>query len=65
MKRIGDCEAIINKITTTIDGGVRITLDLNSGDADLVKKLMDIRLETQGLVYVAFMTDSATKVVGK
>ena len=38
---IGACEAIINKIQTTVDGGVRITLDINPDAEEIVKQLTE------------------------
>lgn len=54
MIELGSCEAIINKIQTTIDGGARVTLDLNSNDKELIKKLIDIKLENNQMIYVGF-----------
>lgn len=51
---LGACEALINKIQTTIDGGARITLDINPDNLELIKKLMDIKFSQNGLVYVGF-----------
>lgn len=57
MNQIGSCEALISKITTTIDGGIRLTIDLSSDQSDLVNKLMYLKLKTDGLCIVAFLTD--------
>lgn len=54
MQEIGSCEAIINRIQTTIDGGVRLTLDLNSDDSELIKKLLDIKLMDNRVLFVGF-----------
>jgi hypothetical protein len=54
MIEIGSCEAIINKIQTTIDGGARITLDLNSQDKEVIKKLLDIKLMDNQTIFVGF-----------
>jgi hypothetical protein len=54
MTEIGSCEATINKIQTTIDGGARITLDLNSQDKEVIKKLLDIKLMDNQIIYVGF-----------
>lgn len=54
MNELGSCEAIINKIQTTIDGGARVTLDLNSNDRELIKRLIDIKLEGSQTIFVGF-----------
>lgn len=54
MNELGSCEAIINKIQTTIDGGARVTLDLNSNDKELIKRLIDIKLEGSQTIFVGF-----------
>jgi hypothetical protein len=54
MIEIGSCEAIINKIQTTMDGGARITLDLNSQDKEVIKKLLDIKLMDNQTIFVGF-----------
>ena len=40
-KEIGTCNAIVNSISTTRDGGYRLSLDLNPQDREVIKKLMD------------------------
>jgi hypothetical protein len=44
--------AQVYKIQTTIDMGIRITLDMGEGDTDIAKKLMDIR-RAGGLLEIA------------
>ncbi len=61
MNQLGSCEALISKITTTIDGGIRLTIDLSSDQSELVNKLMDLKLKTDGLCIVAFLTDETVK----
>lgn len=58
LEAIGVTSALINKITTTIDGGARLTLDLTSLDSDIIKQLIDIKLKGTGLIVVAFSVDS-------
>jgi hypothetical protein len=38
---IGSCTAIINSISTTRDGGYKLTLELNPEDRQVINKLMD------------------------
>jgi hypothetical protein len=40
MIEIGSCRAILNKISTTVDGGFRLTLDVLPHDEQLLSKLM-------------------------
>jgi len=54
LNELGATEALINKIQTTVDGGARITLDINPDSIDLIKKLIDIKFSQNGLVYVGF-----------
>jgi hypothetical protein len=58
MTEIGSCTAIINKVQTTIDGGARITLDLNSHDKEIIKKLIDIKLDNNQIIYVGFACET-------
>jgi hypothetical protein len=58
MTEIGSCTAIINKVQTTVDGGARITLDLNSNDKEIIKKLIDIKLENNQIIYVGFACET-------
>lgn len=46
--------AIINKISTTLDGGCRITLDISESDLALTKELLEIKFKDGGQVVVAF-----------
>lgn len=54
MIEIGSCLGIIYKISTTIDGGVRLTLDLNPDESDVIKKLFDLKMNNESEVYVGF-----------
>ena len=38
---IGSCTAIVNTISTTRDGGYKLTLELNPEDRQVINKLMD------------------------
>ncbi len=40
MQEIGSCRAILNKISTTIDGGFRLTLDALPQDEMILTRLM-------------------------
>ena len=55
MKELGSCQAIINKIATSIDGGIRLTIDLNPESSDLIKALIDLKMSEEPDVIVAFV----------
>lgn len=38
---IGSCSAIVKSISTTADGGYKLTLELNPEDRKVINKLMD------------------------
>lgn len=42
----------INSIKTLVDGGARVTLDFGADSKDLIKKLLDEKLDRTGLVVV-------------
>lgn len=52
---IGAVEAIITKVTTLIDGGTRISLDLNSQDYQIAQKLLQLYSQGEPSVTVAFV----------
>jgi len=54
-KSLGACNALIYKIQTTVDGGARITLDLNPEDSELLSNLLNKKMRGEPMVYVAFV----------
>lgn len=52
-KVIGACMAITNKIQTTVDGGLRLTFDIDQHNVDLVSKLLENKNTKGGAVYLA------------
>ena len=54
-KEIGASLATISKITTTIDGGARITIDLDPSSSELAAKLLTRKLTGRERVMVAFV----------
>ena len=54
MDEIGACLATINKIQTTIDGGIRLTLDLNPTESEIIKKLFDLKISNTSEICVGF-----------
>ena len=57
MQEIGAAEAIIYKVQTLTDGGLRVTLDLSSQDVELVKKLLTRYAIGETLVNVGFASE--------
>lgn len=49
------CLAVINKVQTTIDGGARITIDINEQDKEAIKWLLDHKLSGNDLMFVSFV----------
>lgn len=58
IKELGATQATINKIQTTVDYGVRLTLDLDANDSELIKKLFDLKMRGEELLYVGFSCDA-------
>jgi hypothetical protein len=53
---IGACYLIINKIQTTIDGGVRLTFDVDASEQETINNLMKLKLDG-GVVFATFVTN--------
>jgi len=58
MKELGSAHSIISKISTTIDGGARLTLDFSAQDKELIKSLLELYLKGEKEVFVAFVKDN-------
>jgi hypothetical protein len=54
MTEIGAAEALIYKVQTLADGGLRVTLDLSAQDISIVQKLMMLFSRGDNLVKVGF-----------
>jgi len=54
-EEIGVAEAVIHRITTTVDGGILITLTISAQDISLATALMNIKTQENPLVTVAFV----------
>lgn len=54
MTEIGAAEALIYKVQTLADGGLRVTLDLSAQDISIVQKLMMLYSHGETLVKVGF-----------
>jgi hypothetical protein len=54
MTELGAAEALIYKVQTLADGGLRVTLDLSAQDISIVQKLMMLFSRGDNLVKVGF-----------
>lgn len=52
---IGSCPALIYKISTLLDGGVRLTLDIDSSNTDVITKLMERKLQNKPLIQLGMI----------
>lgn len=48
-------ELLINKVSTTMDGGARITFDFSSQDLHIIKRLLDKKMTGDELVRCIFL----------
>lgn len=51
---LGTAIVLINKVTTTIDGGGRVTIDMSANDSETLKKLFQAALDNEQ-IYVTFV----------
>ena len=51
---IGHSQAIIQKVQTTVDGGLRVTLDFSASDAELAAELMKRAAQGHPVLRVIF-----------
>jgi hypothetical protein len=58
IEEIGACEAIINKVQTTIDGGARITLDIDPSAHQVIEELFRLKMQNNSLIKVGFAYES-------
>ncbi len=52
---IGSCTALIYKVSTLLDGGARITLDIDSSSQEIIKELMGRKLEGKPLIQIGLI----------
>ena len=50
MHVLGTSQVLVNKVTNTVDGGARVTLDFSANDAELIKKLFQAALDAKQLL---------------
>lgn len=61
-EELGVAKGIIQKVQTTVDGGLRVSLDFGGCDLDLVKKLLEISMGETKQVVVAFVRPKPSAV---
>lgn len=57
MIAIGEAQAIINKISTTADGGSNVTISFGADSAKLIQDLLAIKMTTNEMVRVVFIKE--------
>ena len=56
MRELGEGLAQINKISTVVDGSIRVTLDINPSESKLIENLFKKKIAgDSGVVVVAFV----------
>jgi hypothetical protein len=58
LDEIGVIDAIIQKVQTTADGGMRITLDSGMDSVEIFKKLIHNKMYNNGQVKVVFIQEN-------
>ena len=56
IQEIGSCLASIEKISTVIDGSVRLTLDINPSDQEIISKLLKLKLLNKPLIQIGIVS---------
>lgn len=51
---LGTALALVSKVTNTVDGGAKITLEMSANDAEVIKKLFQAALDSDQL-FVSFV----------
>ena len=54
-QELGSTQAIIYKIQTLTDGGIRLTLDLDDSSKELTKKLLDRKMMNKPLIQIGIV----------
>lgn len=55
---IGSCFAITNKVQTTVDGGIRLTFDVDQSNVELVSNLLTNKNLKGGQVYIVITEEN-------
>jgi hypothetical protein len=58
IQEIGSCEAILSGVSTKVDGSVKVTLEINPNDQELIGKLINAYLQNDRLLTVGFIKAS-------
>lgn len=57
MIAIGESRAIINKITTTADGGATVSVSFGADSSKLIQDLLAIKMTTNEIIRVVFIKE--------
>ena len=52
---IGSCQAILSGISTKIDGSIKVTLEINPDNQEILSKLLSSFATNEKLLQVAFL----------
>jgi len=55
VSKIKPSELLINKVSTTADGGARVTFDFSAEDIHIIKRLLDKKMTGDELVKCVFI----------
>lgn len=58
MVEIGSCAAILSGISTKVDGSIKVTLEINPEDQDIISRLMQRFAINEKLLQVGFISVS-------
>ncbi len=52
---IGSCQAILSGISTKVDGSIKVTLEINPDNQEILSKLLSSFATNEKLLQVAFL----------
>ena len=52
---IGSCQAILSGISTKVDGSIKVTLEINPDNQEILSKLLNSFATNEKLLQVAFL----------
>lgn len=55
MEEIGACNALVYSIATKVDGSVKLVLEINPDDQEIISKLMRRYLENKKLLQIGIV----------
>lgn len=55
MEEIGACNALLASISTKVDGSIKVTLEINPQDQEIISKLMRRFAINEKLLHIGFV----------